>query len=89
MVHTYLLPLYLQFLHAALQGVILLLIRSDVVLQDGNQVSGVTVALLQTVNFLSRLAQRLVQFISLLSAQHKFRPQLGCLEKELRRFMPH
>lgn len=78
---TYLLSLSLQFLHAALQGFILLPPCSDVVLQDGNYVSGVTVGLLQTVNFLSPLAQRLVQVISLLGAGHEFRSQLGCLEK--------
>ena len=75
-------PLCLQFLRAALQGFILLSPRTDVVLQDGNKVSGVTVSLLQTVNFLSVLVQRLVQVISLLGAGHKFRPQLGRLEKQ-------
>jgi len=76
------LPLGLQLLHAALQGFVLLPPGSDVILQDGNQVSGVTVGLLQTVDLLSPLAQRLVQVISLLGARHEFRPQLGRLEKE-------
>lgn len=79
MYSLYLLPLCLQFLHVALQGFILLPPCPDVVLQDGNEVSGVTVRLLQTVNFLSPLSQRLAQLISLLRAGHKLRSQLACL----------
>lgn len=78
---THLQLLRLQLVCAVSEAVVLLPPCSDVVLQDGNQPSGVTVCLLQTVHFFSPLAQGLVQVVSLLSAGHQLGPQLGGLEK--------